>query len=175
MHSLNVMHRDIKSANIMMTQSGQLKLADFNVSKVLGTDNMLRTQTGTPYYASPEVWNNEPYSIKSDMWSLGCVMYEIVTGRVPFKANDFKSLRKKVVSCQYPPMGPLASRELQRAIFSLLTVEPNLRPDCDTLLQNPEVVSQIENLLARGDENVRRAVGSFYDISETGRHFNSRD
>lgn len=65
---------------------------------------MLYTQTGTPYYASPEVWKDRPYDMKSDIWSLGCVLYEMITLRPPFKANDLKSLYKKVVSVDYPPI-----------------------------------------------------------------------
>lgn len=92
------MHRDIKSANILINKGGAVKLADFNVSKVVnGRDGLLRTQTGTPYYASPEVWKDQPYNFKSDIWSLGCVMYEMAALRPPFKAGDMKGLYKKVV------------------------------------------------------------------------------
>jgi NIMA (never in mitosis gene a)-related kinase 1/4/5 len=56
LHDLKVMHRDIKTANILVSNSGAVKLADFNVSKVVKNDGLLKTQTGTPYYASPEVW-----------------------------------------------------------------------------------------------------------------------
>lgn len=113
MHNLNIMHRDIKSANVFlcqpkskknpinkarsissqisadMAESGSLlyqaKLGDMNVSKVT-TAGMNSTQTGTPYYASPEVWRDEPYSFKSDIWSLGCVIYEMLSLRPPFQA-----------------------------------------------------------------------------------------
>ena len=72
-------------------------MADFNVSKVVNTPGgLLRTQTGTPYYASPEVWRDKPYSYKSDIWSLGCVLYEMACLRPPFKANDMKGLYAKV-------------------------------------------------------------------------------
>jgi NIMA (never in mitosis gene a)-related kinase 1/4/5 len=64
------MHRDLKSANVFMFSNGQVKLGDLNVSKVLKS-GLSYTQTGTPYYASPEVWKDQPYDIKSDMWSLG--------------------------------------------------------------------------------------------------------
>lgn len=53
---------------------------------------MLQTQTGTPYYASPEVWNDKPYNEKSDIWSLGCVLYELITTKPPFQANDMSQL-----------------------------------------------------------------------------------
>lgn len=76
LHDMQIMHRDVKSANVLISKAGALKLADFNVSKVVKED-LLRTQTGTPYYASPEVWKDHPYNFKSDIWSLGCVIYEM--------------------------------------------------------------------------------------------------
>ena len=73
LHDLQIVHRDIKSANIMLTKEGVVKLGDLNVSKV-SKGALLKTQTGTPYYASPEVWQDKPYNHKSDIWSMGCVL-----------------------------------------------------------------------------------------------------
>lgn len=82
------MHRDIKAANIMMDSDMDgnpiAKLGDLNVSKVAQKDGLNYTQTGTPFYASPEVWRDEPYNSKSDIWSLGCVIYEMMMLHVPF-------------------------------------------------------------------------------------------
>lgn len=72
-----------------------------NVSK-LARNGMLYTQTGTPYYASPEVWSDQPYDHKSDIWSLGCVIYEMTTLRPPFRAEDMEGLYKKVMKGSYP-------------------------------------------------------------------------
>ena len=81
------MHRDLKAANIFISSDGVYKLGDLNVSKVL-KKGLAYTQTGTPYYASPEVWKDEPYDMKSDIWSLGCVLYEMATLQPPFQAED---------------------------------------------------------------------------------------
>ena len=72
------------------------KLGDLNVSKV-AKKGLGYTQTGTPYYASPEVWRDQPYDIKSDVWSLGCVLYETITLKPPFRAQDMANLYKKVL------------------------------------------------------------------------------
>ena len=91
------MHRDIKSANIFLTKEWGCKLGDMNVSKLADANGLNYTQTGTPYYASPEVWRDEPYDFKSDIWSLGCVVYEMITLKPPFQAEDMQGLFKAVL------------------------------------------------------------------------------
>ncbi len=70
---MKIMHRDLKSANVFLYKDGRAKLGDLNVSKIAKA-GLGYTQTGTPYYASPEVWMDKPYSNKSDIWSLGCIV-----------------------------------------------------------------------------------------------------
>lgn len=72
-----------------------------NVSKV-AKKGLLYTQTGTPYYASPEVWRDQPYDSKSDIWSLGCVLFETISLKPPFRADDMAGLYKKVLQGAYP-------------------------------------------------------------------------
>jgi NIMA (never in mitosis gene a)-related kinase len=71
LHGLDTVHRDLKCANIFLMKDGTVKLGDLNVSKVCHGEGLMFTQTGTPYYASPEVWKDKPYDAKSDIWSLG--------------------------------------------------------------------------------------------------------
>jgi len=81
---------------------------------------MLFTQTGTPYYASPEVWKDKPYDNKSDIWSLGCVLYEVVTLNPPFRAPNMDALYKVVLSGSYPDIPSHYSRDLAAMIKLLL-------------------------------------------------------
>jgi len=83
-----------------------------NVSKV-AKKGLLYTQTGTPYYASPEVWKDQPYDHKSDIWSLGCVVYESVSLRPPFKADDMAGLYKRVIKGLYPKIPNHFSNDLK--------------------------------------------------------------
>lgn len=96
LHDLNVVHRDLKGANILLNKTKTIaKVADMNVSKV-AKNKYLYTQTGTPYYASPEVWRDEPYDKKSDIWSLGCLIYEVCALRPPFSGKDMEDLFSNV-------------------------------------------------------------------------------
>ena len=97
MHDLNIMHRDLKSANVFLNKDITVKLGDMNVSKVANKRGLNYTHTGTPYYASPEVWRDEPYDAKSDIWSLGCVLYEMIALKPPFTSDDMQGLYKKVL------------------------------------------------------------------------------
>ena len=97
LHELKICHRDLKCANIFLTADGVIKLGDLNVSKV-AKKGLLYTQTGTPYYASPEVWQDKPYDSKCDIWSLGCVVYEVATLQPPFRAPDMKGLCRKIIA-----------------------------------------------------------------------------
>jgi NIMA (never in mitosis gene a)-related kinase len=81
---------------------------------------MLFTQTGTPYYASPEVWRDKPYDNRSDLWSLGCVIYEMTALNPPFKAANMDALFKVVISASYPPIPNYYSKDLSRMITMLL-------------------------------------------------------
>lgn len=97
---------------------------------------MAKTQTGTPYYASPEVWKDQPYGTKSDMWSLGCVLYEMAAQRPPFTANDIQSLYKKVMTGNFPRIPNNYSDDLATVISSLLKLNPKDRPSACSLLNN---------------------------------------
>ena len=101
---MKIFHRDLKSANVFLYKNGSAKLGDMNVSKV-AQKGLLFTQTGTPYYASPEVWKEKPYDNKSDIWSLGCVLYEMTTLKPPFRADNMEGLYKRVCRGQYPKIG----------------------------------------------------------------------
>lgn len=134
LHDKNILHRDLKSANVFLGKDGSVKLGDLNVSKVAKYGGLLFTQTGTPYYASPEVWKDQPYDNKSDIWSLGCVLYEMVALQPPFKAQNMDQLYKKVLSGQYPKIPAQYSSELETVISALLQVLPLKRPSCEQIL-----------------------------------------
>lgn len=129
LHQHNIFHRDLKSANIFLNKDGSAKLGDMNVSKI-AKKGLLYTQTGTPYYASPEVWRDQPYDSKSDIWSLGCVLYESITLKPPFRAEDMAGLYKKVLAGKWGSLPPHFSDDLSKTVGELMRVEAQMRPSC---------------------------------------------
>ena len=143
LHDLKILHRDMKSANVFLFSDGSAKLGDLNVSKV-AKKGLLYTQTGTPYYASPEVWKDQPYNYKSDIWSLGCVLYEMITLKPPFRAENMEGLYNKVIKGQYSNIPSRYSDDLSEIVRLLLQVEPESRPSCKDLLNHPIIQKRIQ-------------------------------
>eukprot|EP01017_Pseudomicrothorax_dubius_P006865 TRINITY_DN12041_c0_g1_i1.p1 TRINITY_DN12041_c0_g1~~TRINITY_DN12041_c0_g1_i1.p1 ORF type:complete len:487 (+),score=92.05 TRINITY_DN12041_c0_g1_i1:45-1505(+) len=158
LHQLNILHRDLKSANIFLFKDGSAKLGDLNVSKI-AKRGLLYTQTGTPYYASPEVWKDMPYDLRADMWSLGCVVYEMTTLKPPFRAENMEELYKRVIRGIYPKIPGHFSQDLSTTIRNLLQVDPSKRPSCDQLLSSPAVVQRLdEKYFVEADEGAHTAM-----------------
>ena len=154
LHDLKILHRDLKSANIFLFSDGSAKIGDLNVSKV-AHKGLGYTQTGTPYYASPEVWRDEPYDIKSDIWSLACVTYEMLALHPPFRAENMEALYNKVIKCQYGKISDRYSNDISEIIKLLLKVKSKDRPTCGQILKHPLVKKRIEFFQAEaGNENI---------------------
>ena len=146
LHDKKIMHRDLKSANIFLVKDKhQCKLGDMNVSKVIKEKELL-TQTGTPYYASPEVWRDEPYSYKSDLWSIGCVIYELCALRPPFKGKDLDELFMNVCKGKVERISHVYSDDLWKMILMLLKVDVNQRCDCDNFLNSSLITRKIQEM-----------------------------
>jgi NIMA (never in mitosis gene a)-related kinase len=143
LHELNIYHRDLKSANVFICKDKTVKIGDMNVSKV-AKKGLLYTQTGTPYYASPEVWKDKPYDSKSDIWSCGCVIYELATLKPPFRAQDLEGLYHKVIKGAYNKLPSHYSVDLNNIIKIMLQVNPEKRPSCDELLESTLIRNRMD-------------------------------
>ena len=146
LHDKKILHRDLKSANIFLVKGkNQCKIGDLNVSKVMKDNSIINSQIGTPTYSSPEVWNAEPYSYKSDLWSVGCIIYEMCSLRQPFKGKNMEELCDHICSGKIEKISSRYSEELWNMIQMLLEVDIKKRADCNTFLNSKFVKDVIDD------------------------------
>ena len=142
LHDNRIMHRDLKCANIFISKNGILKLGDLNVS-IIAKMGMAKTRTGTPYYCSPEIWKDLPYDYKSDIWSMGCIIYELCMLRPPFRGTSLKELCLNVIRGHYLPVINYYSEDLRKIISRMLVVDPKKRATIDEILSSDILRSRI--------------------------------
>lgn len=136
-HDKKILHRDLKSQNIFLTANGMVKLGDFGIAKCLETTlQKAMTIVGTPYYLSPEIVQNKPYSFKSDIWSLGVLLYEMTALKMPFDASSLPMLSLKIIKGNYNPLPYTFSKDIRNLVSNLLLVDPNKRPSINEILSN---------------------------------------
>ena len=134
-HDRKIIHRDLKSPNIFLTKDNTVKLGDFGIARVLShTKEKAKTIVGTPYYLSPEIIEGRDYTFKTDLWSLGVILYELCALSPPFKANNLSFLALKIVKGNYTPIPACYSGDLSTIIAKLLNVDPNKRPSVHDIL-----------------------------------------
>uniref|UniRef100_A0A9J8D4X4 non-specific serine/threonine protein kinase n=1 Tax=Cyprinus carpio carpio TaxID=630221 RepID=A0A9J8D4X4_CYPCA len=148
-HDRKILHRDIKSQNIFLTKDGTIQLGDFGIARVLNsTVELARTCIGTPYYLSPEICENKPYNNKSDIWALGCVLYEMCTLKHAFEAGNMKNLVLKIIRGSYPPVSVHYSQDLRSLLAQLFKRNPRERPSVSVILDKPFLARRIHKFLS---------------------------
>uniref|UniRef100_A0A671NRS1 non-specific serine/threonine protein kinase n=1 Tax=Sinocyclocheilus anshuiensis TaxID=1608454 RepID=A0A671NRS1_9TELE len=148
-HDRKILHRDIKSQNIFLTKDGTIQLGDFGIARVLNsTVELARTCIGTPYYLSPEICENKPYNNKSDIWALGCVLYEMCTLKHAFEAGNMKNLVLKIIRGSYPPVTVHYSQDLRSLLDQLFKRNPRERPSVSAILDKPFLARRIHKFLS---------------------------
>ncbi|XP_066852853.1 serine/threonine-protein kinase Nek1 isoform X3 [Anser cygnoides] len=147
-HDRKILHRDIKSQNIFLTKDGTIQLGDFGIARVLNsTVELARTCIGTPYYLSPEICQNRPYNNKSDIWALGCVLYEMCTLKHAFEAGNMKNLVLKIISGSFPPVSMHYSYDLRNLLSQLFKRNPKDRPSVNSILEKNFIAKRVEKFL----------------------------
>ncbi|KAK7012243.1 kinase domain-containing protein [Favolaschia claudopus] len=148
-----ILHRDLKPDNVFLDDSNTVKLGDFGLSKALSQATFANTYVGTPYYMSPELMQEKAYDSKSDIWSLGCLIYELCALKPPFhEAKTHSELSSLIRSARIPPLPRCYSQALSSVIKAMLNLNPAMRPSAAQLLQHERIefafkVSETEKLL----------------------------
>lgn len=125
-------------------KNGRIRLGDFGIAKVLdSTRDFANTCIGTPYYMSPEIFKYKPYSFKSDVWALGCVLYEMCNLRHAFDAQTLNGLAVKILKGKYPPISTTYSKQFRDLVGKMLSINPKHRPTIWEIMNKPMVKRRI--------------------------------
>ena len=147
LHKKGIIHRNLKSKNIFLNNQRLVKISDFEACCVVENINkMITGQVGTPFYTAPEIWEEEPYNYKCDIWSIGCLIYEMATLNLPFKGDTIKSLYENIMSKKIEPIPDFYSEDLKKIINYMLIFDPSKRPSTDLLLSYPRIKEESEKL-----------------------------
>ncbi|XP_078464797.1 serine/threonine-protein kinase Nek9 isoform X1 [Lampetra planeri] len=160
-HNFKILHRDIKTLNIFLTKSDLIKIGDFGISKILDSrSQMAESYVGTPYYMSPELIRGDKYNTKSDIWAMGCVLYELLTLTRTFDAtNPLKLCYEIIHGKKQVEIDDQYSKEIKEVVQKCLQQDAEQRPTAEDLLEMSPIKTrrrEMEKNVWRLNEPARR-------------------
>ena len=175
-HKMKILHRDLKTMNIFLKSGFQVKIGDLGVAKILLKNSFANTLIGTPYYLSPEICKEEPYNNKSDVWALGCILYELCTFKHPFEANNQGALILKIMNSSPENLNNYYSKDLKDLIYLLLEKDSRKRPSCKDILNLDFVRNKLKSLgfinylkdFDTGKKDINHEINNFINKEKIG-------
>ncbi|KAJ8261558.1 hypothetical protein GJAV_G00155700 [Gymnothorax javanicus] len=166
-HEKNILHRDIKPQNILLDEHGRTRLADFGVAKHLESGSAYaHTDAGTFCYLSPERIDDLPYNSKSDMWALGCVLYELCELRLAFPETRKTVLFKKITDGPSPEISDKYSTDLRDLVRDLLQKNPANRPSASDVLKRPFLLGSLIKKIIGAPEDMRQKLNKLNEVAD---------
>jgi len=150
LHSQNICHRDLKPENILFTKDDQIKITDFGLAhylKLPQPTHVMHTCCGTPHYVAPEVLGSDEYGVQVDFWSLGVILYVMLSGHQPFNSNSIPIMYDMITRGEYQfpkPLWDKISPEAISCVKGLMHIDPQERLNYDTLCKHPFIVSNVD-------------------------------
>lgn len=171
LHSLNLIHRDLKPHNILLSKNGNIKIADFGFVKDYTENSMFDTLCGSPIYMAPEILQHKKYDAKVDLWSIGIILYEMLSAEPPFTASNHIELLKTIETTKLKfQKNIIISTDCINIIESLLVVNPKERISFDDFFNHPffenyefEKKEKVEEIIEETEEIKKSAFIDFID------------
>uniref|UniRef100_A0A0N5C326 non-specific serine/threonine protein kinase n=1 Tax=Strongyloides papillosus TaxID=174720 RepID=A0A0N5C326_STREA len=154
LHQNSILHRDLKTANIFLTKKNEVKIGDFGISKIMGTNTKIdgaSTVIGTPYYISPEMCEGKSYNESTDIWSMGCILYEMACLQKAFEASNLPALVTHIMKAEYKPVKKQYSVFLKLMIRDLLKVDATQRPSINDIMEMLKRELRYDNKLGKSE------------------------
>ena len=171
-HDHNVLHRNIQAKNVVFLRNGMLKLKGFVNTKVLmETSNFTKTAKTAPYFLAPEICQGKDYNHKTEIWALGCLLYQLCAQRPPFEANSITILIRKIMKSPIAPIPYIYSSNLRQLVTSMLNKHPSKRPNINKILNQDFIRSELHQIM---DSTMRQFEIEIKNISSSGKRMKKK-